>query len=123
MQRAVKECGGAKVQLRPFLALSVDGGEWCASHPGRFYTRESAPDTIRYEGGWLQSRSELFGEDVDSLPLSGIEPRFLGRPSRSLRSVLKFVPQACSVAIQFPIDGPAKRRRRPVKLYPSYLAL
>ena len=27
VQRAVKECGGVKVQLHPFLTLSVDGGE------------------------------------------------------------------------------------------------
>jgi hypothetical protein len=60
--------------------------------PRRFYTRESAPDTIWYLAGWLQSRSELFGEEVDPLPLSGIEPRFLGRLSRSLRTVPKVVP-------------------------------
>jgi len=123
VQREVKECGGVKVQLHPFLTLSVDGGEWWGSHPGSFYTRESAPCTIWYESGWLQSRSELFGEEVHPLPLSGIEPRFLGRPSRSLRTVPKVVPQACSVAIQFPLDGPTERRRCPLKLYPVYLTL
>ena len=28
VQRAVKECGGVKLQLHPFFSSSVDGGEW-----------------------------------------------------------------------------------------------
>jgi hypothetical protein len=40
------------------LTLSLDGGEWSASHPGRFTPRERAPGT-QCIGGWLGPRAVL----------------------------------------------------------------
>jgi hypothetical protein len=35
----------ADIQLHEFLTSEVDGGEWPASHPGRFIQKEKDPDT------------------------------------------------------------------------------
>ena len=40
------------------------------------------PVPTEQEAGW--TRSQLFGEEINHLPLPGIELRFLGRPARSL---------------------------------------
>jgi hypothetical protein len=40
------------------LTSVLDGGEWSASHPGRFTPREGAADT-HWIGGWVGPRSDL----------------------------------------------------------------
>jgi hypothetical protein len=40
-----------EVKLGAFLTLALDGGEWSASHPGRFTPREIIPFSLRI-GGW-----------------------------------------------------------------------
>jgi hypothetical protein len=37
---------------------AVEGGEWCASHSGRFTPRESSPGT-HWIGGWVGCRAGL----------------------------------------------------------------
>jgi hypothetical protein len=34
-----------EVYLNAFLTTALDGGEWLASRPSRFYTGETAPGT------------------------------------------------------------------------------
>jgi len=38
--------------------LALDGGEWLASHPGRFTPKERAPDT-HWTGGFVGTRAVL----------------------------------------------------------------
>jgi len=38
--------------------LALDGGEWSASHPGRFTSREREPGT-HCTGGWVGFRAGL----------------------------------------------------------------
>jgi hypothetical protein len=40
------------------LTSALDGGEWSASHPGRFTPKETAPDT-HWIGGWVGPRTVL----------------------------------------------------------------
>jgi hypothetical protein len=41
------------------LTSALDGGEWSASHPGRFTSRERAPGT-HWLGGWvIENESEV----------------------------------------------------------------
>jgi hypothetical protein len=58
------------------LTSALDGGEWSASRPGRFCTRERAPwyPLVRGLGG-PQSRSERGGEEKNSELSPGIELR------------------------------------------------
>jgi hypothetical protein len=42
---AMKTRGGVEIQLHEFLISALDGGEWSASHPGRFTPGERAPGT------------------------------------------------------------------------------
>jgi hypothetical protein len=41
-----------------FLTSALDGGEWLASRPGRFTTRDRAPGT-HWIGGWVDLRASL----------------------------------------------------------------
>jgi hypothetical protein len=47
-----------EVQLHIFLTLTVDGGEWSASRPGRFTPREKPPG-IHWVGGWVGPRASF----------------------------------------------------------------
>jgi hypothetical protein len=70
----MKTYGGSGVIALPFLTSTLDGGEWSASHPGRFTPRKRAPGT-HWIGGWVGPRAGL--DDVEKrkvLPLLGIEP-------------------------------------------------
>jgi hypothetical protein len=55
-QHATKSYGGVEVQLHIFLILVLDGGEWSASHFGRFIPRKSGLGTHWildcHKGGW-----------------------------------------------------------------------
>jgi hypothetical protein len=74
----MKTYGGVDPRI---LDSTLVGGEWSASHPGRFTPRETAPRT-HWIGGWVGLRIDL--DDVERrkiLSLPGLEP--LGRPARS----------------------------------------
>jgi hypothetical protein len=55
---AMKVYSGADVQPHAFLTSALGGGEWSASHPGRFTPREIAPGTY-WIGSWVGSRDGL----------------------------------------------------------------
>jgi hypothetical protein len=65
----------------PFLTLALDGGEWSASHPGRFTSGERTPGT-RWTGGCVDPRAGL--DTVEKRKISCLcresNPR---RPARS----------------------------------------
>jgi hypothetical protein len=44
---------GSKVIASPFFTSALDGGEWSASHPGRF-----TPST-NWVGGWVGPKADL----------------------------------------------------------------
>jgi hypothetical protein len=49
---------GVEVYFNAFLTSALDGGEWSASCPGRFTSRERDPGTHRI-GGWVGNRAVL----------------------------------------------------------------
>jgi hypothetical protein len=50
------------VEISIFLASALVGGEWSASHPGRFTPGERAPRTPWIEG-WVDPRASM--DDVE----------------------------------------------------------
>jgi hypothetical protein len=54
----MKAHGGVEVLLHAFFTSALDGGEWSASHPGRFAPRERANCT-HWLGGWVGYRAGL----------------------------------------------------------------
>jgi hypothetical protein len=54
----MKAYWGVEVWLRALFISVLDGGEWSASHPGRFTPRERAPGTY-WIGGWVGPRAGL----------------------------------------------------------------
>jgi hypothetical protein len=67
--------GGGGDIAPPFLTSALDGGEWSASHPGRFTTRKIVAPwySLDRRPGGLQSRSGRCGEEKN-LAMPGIEP-------------------------------------------------
>jgi hypothetical protein len=63
----MKAYWGVEVYLEAFLTLALDGGEWSASHPGRFTPRERAPGTHGI-GGWVVPRAGLDAEVRRKIP-------------------------------------------------------
>jgi hypothetical protein len=55
---AIKVYWGVEVRLYAFLNSVLDGGEWSASHLGRFIPRERAPGS-HWIGGWVGPRASL----------------------------------------------------------------
>jgi hypothetical protein len=53
-----RRCIGGGGVAPPFLTSALDGGEWSASHPGRFTSWERAPGT-HWTGGWVGPRAGL----------------------------------------------------------------
>jgi hypothetical protein len=49
---------GGEIQLHTSLTSALDGGEWSASGPGHFISREGAPGT-HWIGGWVGPRAVL----------------------------------------------------------------
>jgi hypothetical protein len=49
---SMKTYGGVDVQTHVFFTSTLVGGEWSASHPGRFTPGERAPST-HLIGGWV----------------------------------------------------------------------
>jgi hypothetical protein len=79
----MKTNGGLDVYIHVFLTSALVGGEWSASHPGRFTAEEKASDA-HWIGGWVGPRAGL--DDVEKrkfLTLPGLELRLFGRPARS----------------------------------------
>jgi hypothetical protein len=71
------------VQIHIFLTSALAGGEWSASHPGRFTPGERGFPT-HWIGGWVDPRAGLDDmEDRKFLTLPGLEFRPLDRPARS----------------------------------------
>jgi hypothetical protein len=54
----MKTYWGVEIYLHAFLTSALDGGEWSASRPGRFTSRERAPGT-HWIGGWVGLRAVL----------------------------------------------------------------
>jgi hypothetical protein len=68
---------GVEVWFHIFLTLTLDGGEWSASHCGHFTPTETALVPFGKEGGWdpgCKPGCGGGGEEKKSLPLLGIEP-------------------------------------------------
>jgi hypothetical protein len=76
-RHAMKTNEGMEILLQAFLTVALEGVEQSASHSNRFTLG------THMTGGWIdpQTRFGLCGEERFILPLPGIEPRFLGRPS------------------------------------------
>jgi hypothetical protein len=73
----MKAYGGVDVWIHIFMTSALVGGEWSASHPGRF-----TPDK-HWIGGWVGPRTGL--DDVERRkisPVTGLELRSLGLPAR-----------------------------------------
>jgi hypothetical protein len=71
----MKSYGGVDVEIHVFLISAPVGGEWSASHPGRFTPGERAPGT-NWIGGQVVPRTGL--DDVEKrkcLTLPGFELR------------------------------------------------
>jgi hypothetical protein len=66
-----------------FLTSVLDGGEWSASHPGRFTPEKRAPDTHLIRG-WADPRAGLSDVERNNfLTLPGLDFLPLGRPAWS----------------------------------------
>jgi hypothetical protein len=66
---------GVEVYFHAFLTSALDGGDWSAPRPGRFTPKARVLGT-HWVGGWV-SRSGRGGEEKNSQPLPGIEPRII----------------------------------------------
>jgi hypothetical protein len=64
---SIKTYGGVEVYLHAFLISALDGGEWSASHPGRYTNRERSPDT-HWIGGWVGPRAGLDAVTKRNIP-------------------------------------------------------
>jgi hypothetical protein len=62
----MKAYGGVDVQIHIFLTSALAGGEWSASHPGRFTPFEIVTGT-HWIGGWVGPRAGL--EDMEKWKL------------------------------------------------------
>jgi hypothetical protein len=58
----MKACGEVELYTHIFFTLALVGGEWSASHPGRFTPEEIGPG-IHWIGGWVDHRTGL--DDVE----------------------------------------------------------
>jgi hypothetical protein len=59
------------------MTSALDGGEWSASHFGRFIHREGSWYSLDRRLDGPQSRSGRGGEEKNSHPLPGIELRII----------------------------------------------
>jgi hypothetical protein len=73
MHYTIKAYGEVDVVINIFWNSAVAGGDWLASHPGRFTLKERAPGT-HWIRGWVDLRASL--DDVEKrkfLTQSGLE--------------------------------------------------
>jgi hypothetical protein len=76
---AMKTNGRLEVRALPFLISALDGGEWSASHPGRFTSGGNQPRyPLDRRLGGPQSQSEHYGEEKNLPPFREWNP---GRPA------------------------------------------
>jgi len=54
----MKTYWGVEAWIHAFLASGLDGGEWSASLPGHFTSRERTPGSL-WEGDWVVPRAVL----------------------------------------------------------------
>jgi len=80
----MKIYGGLEVHLHTFLISAVDGGEWSASCPSCFTTRESPWNPMDRRLCGYQSWSGCSDKEMKFLPPLGINP---GCPACSLVSI------------------------------------
>jgi hypothetical protein len=79
----MKAYGDVDIEIHIFLTSALTGGEWSASHPGRFPPGKSAPGT-HWIGGWVDPRAGLdYMEKRKFFTLPGLELRPLGCPART----------------------------------------
>jgi hypothetical protein len=78
---AMKGYWGVEVPLHTFLTSALDGGEWSASHPGRFAPREGFTGT-HWIGGWVGPRAGLDAVGRRKIPSPCRHPDFSRGTSR-----------------------------------------
>jgi hypothetical protein len=79
----MKTYGGVDVWIHSSLTSALVGGEWSASHSGRFILGERVPRT-RWTGSWVGRSVGVDDlEKTKFLTLPGHELQFLYRPARS----------------------------------------
>jgi hypothetical protein len=84
----MKTYWGVDVQLHSFITSALGGGEWSASHPGRFTPSERAPRyPLDRRPGGLHSHSGRGGEEKNSQSPLGIEPLNPDRSGHSLVAI------------------------------------
>jgi hypothetical protein len=77
----MKAYGVVAVWIHIFLTSALARGEWSASRPGCFTSRERAPGT-HWIGGWVDPRAGL--DDVEKiLDSTGTRTPIVGRPACS----------------------------------------
>jgi hypothetical protein len=76
-QHDIKSCGGLEVNNRTFLTSALDGDETSGSRLSSLRTLEQVHRPIQY--GTLTAILEDL--EINCLPLSGMEPRFVGPPA------------------------------------------
>jgi hypothetical protein len=84
--------GGMDVQVHIFLTWAQVGGEWSASHPGRFTSEERAPGT-HWIRGWVGPRAGL--DDVK-------KRKFLTLPGLELRPLCRYTDYATPARLCWP---------------------
>jgi hypothetical protein len=93
----MKVCGGVGIYIHIFLTPALAGGEWSASHPGRFTPEERAP--VTHWIGWVGPRTGMDAvEKRKFLTLPGLELRLLGRPAGSQSIYLLRYPASLTVS-------------------------
>jgi hypothetical protein len=76
MHDAMKAYGGVDLKIHIFLTLALAGGEWSASHPGRFTPAERASGT-HCIGGSVDPRAGMDGLEKRKF----LHPPGLGTPT------------------------------------------
>jgi hypothetical protein len=84
-----------------YLTSALDGGEWSASHPGRFTLTERIPRT-HWIGDWVgHSRSGRDGEEKNSQPLLGLEPLMIQSVVQRCTTELSGCKKIATIDIKF----------------------